>query len=89
MTAINTNNQIVKFDYPIKDLRENVQFKKKELSHELDSTPLKRENYCKENEIVLKEPLKLDKESIVSLQEEKSSSKPLEWIRYLKNTRYY
>jgi len=73
MTAINTNNQIVKFDYPIKDLRENVEVKQKELSHELDSTPLKRENYCKENEIVLKEPLKLDKESIVSLQEENSS----------------
>ena len=89
MTAINTNNQIVKFDYPIKDLRENVEVKQKELSHELDSTPLKRENYCRENEIVLKEPLKLDKESIVSLQEEKSSLKPLEWIRYLKNTRYY
>jgi hypothetical protein len=75
MTAINTNNQIVKFDYPIKDLRENVEVKQKELSHELDSTPIKRENYCRENEIVLKEPLKLDKESIVSLQEEKSSLK--------------
>ena len=75
MIAINTNNQIVKFDYPIKDLRENVEVKQKELSHELDSTPLKRENYCRENEIVLKEPLKLDKESIVSLQEEKSSLK--------------
>ena len=74
MKAINTNNQIVKFDYPIKDLRENVQFKQKELSHELDSTPLKRENYCKENEIVLKEHLKLDKESIVSLQNEKPIS---------------
>lgn len=89
MTAINTNNQIVKFDYPIKDLRENVEVKQKELSHKLDSTPLKRETYCRENEIVLKEPLKLDKESIVSLQEEKSSSKPLEWFHYSKNSRYY
>jgi len=73
MSAINTNNQIVNFDYPIKDLRENVEVKQKELAQELDLTPLKRENYCKENELFLKEPLKLDKESIVSLQEENFS----------------
>lgn len=66
MKTINTNNQIVKFDYPIKDLREDLKIKQNELAHKLDSTPLKREN-----EIVLKEPLKLDKESIVSLQNEK------------------
>ena len=81
MTAINANNQIVKFDYPIKDLQENVQLKQKELSHELDSTPLKREIYYGKNEVVAREPLKLDKESIVSLQEENSSLKSKQVFR--------
>jgi len=86
MTAINTNNQIVKFDYPIKDLQENVQLKQKELSHELDSTPLKREIYCGKNEVVAREPLKLDKESIVGLQERKKnvSENDFKTIRYEK-----
>jgi len=76
MSAINTNNQIVNFDYPIKDLREDLKIKQNELAHELDSTPLKREN-----ELFLKEPLKLDKESIVSLQEEKFSLEPKQLFR--------
>ena len=92
MTAINTNNQIVKFDYPIKDLQENVQLKQKELSHELDSTPLKREIYYGKNEVVAREPLKLDKESIVGLQEKRQkenvSENDFKTIRYEKKSSF-
>lgn len=71
MPAINTNNQITKLDYSTKNLRENVIIKQQSSKEELGSASLERDVCSRGNNAVTKEPPKLDKESIVGLQEKK------------------
>ena len=73
MSAINSSNQITKLDYPTKNLRENVIIKQQSSKEELGSASLERDVCSRGNNAVTKEPPKLDKESIVGLQEEKLS----------------
>ena len=73
MSKINLNNQITKVSFPEKQVSNDLQLKQIELSKQIVSPALDtRDNFLnssRENNFITKESLKLDKESVVQLQE--------------------